>query len=110
MEGKVVELDLYWNEEERGLMVGSKIVNFTRVEWKFLSALRSLKPVSYEDLAQTTHNRSADKSVRIYIDKCIDRVRVKLRKSSTGLYVYCVLGYGYVLMPGVAVKRKVQAV
>jgi hypothetical protein len=38
-----------------------------------------------------------DDRVRSMMDKHIDRIRNKLR--GTGFYVYCVLGYGYLLLP-----------
>jgi DNA-binding response OmpR family regulator len=38
-----------------------------------------------------------DSRVRTMMDKHIDRIRSKLR--GTGIYIYCVLGYGYLLLP-----------
>jgi DNA-binding response OmpR family regulator len=42
------------------------------------------------------YNCEVDPQVREMIDKHIDRLRRKLR--NTGLYVYCILGYGYLLL------------
>jgi DNA-binding response OmpR family regulator len=95
--------DLYWIMEERGLMIGSKVVHFSQREWEILCTLRSLAPVTYEYISRAVYNCRADEKVRIMLDKHIDRIRVKLSKS--GMYVHCVLGYGYVLLPSTAVKK-----
>ena len=40
-----------------------------------------------------------DEKARLTMDKHVERIRGKLR--GTGIYLYCVLGYGYLLLPEV---------
>ena len=76
------------------------MIVLTATEYRLLYPLRYGTPVTYENLALLTYNYSFDKKVGVMMDKHIDRIRKKLR--GTGIYIYCVLGYGYVLLPEVA--------
>ena len=69
----------------------------TVTEYRLLYPLRCGVPVSYADLALEAYNYIIDEKVRTMMDKHIDRIRSKLR--GTGIYVYWVLSYGYLLLP-----------
>lgn len=88
---------LQWNTHQRTLMVRDKVISLTKIEYKLLFVLRHGIPVTYEDVAYTVYNCDIDKRVRVVLDKHVDRIRDKLQ--DTGLYLYCVLDYGYVLLP-----------
>ena len=90
--------DIHWNSERRIVIIEGRTIPLTATEYQLLFPLRDGLPVTYEDLAAIVYKCSVDANVRIMLDKHFDRIRKKLRGS--GLYVYCVLGYGYLLMPG----------
>ncbi|HTI15957.1 MAG TPA: hypothetical protein VL461_15550 [Dictyobacter sp.] len=89
--------DITWDDEHHLLNVGRTTVNFTAMEYRMISVLKHDKPISYSILARRMYDRDLDGKVRTMMDKHIDRIRGKLRGS--GIYVYCVLGYGYYLLP-----------
>lgn len=88
--------DIQWNHEQRLVTIGDTTVILTATEYSLLIPLKSGRPVSYEDLANQAYSHKVDEKVRMMMDKHIDRVRFKLRGS--GIYVYCILNYGYILM------------
>jgi DNA-binding response OmpR family regulator len=88
--------DIQWKAEQRTLIIGDKLVILTPTQYRLLYPLRHGDPVTYADLAQIVYNCAIDEKVRMMIDKHIDRARNKLR--GTGVYIYCVLGYGYMLL------------
>lgn len=85
-----------WNAEQRTLTIGDMTVILTPVQYHLLLPLQHGSPVTYASLARHAYGCAIDKKVRKMIDKHIDRVRDKLR--GTGIYIYCVLNYGYVLL------------
>jgi DNA-binding response OmpR family regulator len=87
---------LVWNPRLRTLSIGKTTVTFTPTEYRLIFPLGNGQPATYAALARQTYNCTLDDQVRVLIDKHIDRIRGKLR--STGIYVYCVLNYGYVLL------------
>jgi DNA-binding response OmpR family regulator len=89
--------DIQWNTKQHTVMVGRATVGLTATEYRLLFPLRHGSPVTYADLAWTAYQYRLDDKVRTMMDKHIDRIRGKLR--GTGIYVYCVLGYGYLLLP-----------
>src|SRR5262249_53773598 len=89
--------DIQWDSERHFITAGQTIVPLTVTEYRLLFPLRSGKPVTYADLAWMAYRYHVDDRVRSMMDKHIDRIRSKLR--GTGFYVYCVLGYGYLLLP-----------
>ena len=90
--------DIQWNVERRSVRIGCTAISLTLTEFKLLYALRHGKPVTYAELAWEVYNYDiVDVKMRLTMDKHIDRARGKLR--GTGIYVYCVLGYGYLLLP-----------
>ncbi|GCE49934.1 transcriptional regulator [Thermosporothrix hazakensis] len=89
--------ELQWDIKRRSVTIGNLIVTFTATEFRLLYPLRSGAPVTYADLAWYAYNYTVDEKVRVMMDKHIDRIRGKLRGS--GVYIYCVLNYGYLLLP-----------
>ncbi len=89
--------NIMWDDERHVLRIARTSVTFTKMEYRMLSSLRDGRPVSYVILARLMYGRELDGKVRTMMDKLIDRIRGKLR--GTGVYVYCVLGYGYFLLP-----------
>ncbi len=88
--------DIQWDTPGHSLIVGGTKVILTRTEYRLFYPLRHGWPLTYADLAHLVYNCKADEKVRSMMDKHIDRIRNKLR--GTGVYVYCVLGYGYLLL------------
>ena|SRR5436309_11857829 len=89
--------DIQWNSEHHSIKAGQNIVELTNTEYRLLFPLRSGNPVTYANLAWMAYQYKVDSRVRTMMDKHIDRIRAKLR--GTGIYIYCVLGYGYLLLP-----------
>jgi len=89
--------DIKWNIEHHNVLIKNRIIALTRTEFQLLYPLRDALPVTYADLAFLVYKCSMDGKVRVMLDKHIDRIRGKLR--GTGMYIYCVLGYGYMLFP-----------
>lgn len=89
--------NIQWNPDRRTLKVSGHAIQFTRTEYQLLYPLREGYPVTYEQLAFSVYGCQVDAKVRTMMDKHIDRIRGKMRGS--GMYIYCVLGYGYLLFP-----------
>ena len=92
--------DIQWNTEQHCIKIERTIIVLTKTEYKLLFTLRHGSPVTYVNLAWQVYDykmMGIDAKMRLTMDKHIDRVRGKLR--GTGIYVYCVLGYGYLLLP-----------
>ncbi len=98
--------DIQWNSQLRKIRLGQTTIRFTPAEFRLLSPLRHGQPVTYAHLAMAAYGYAVDRKVREMMDKHIDRIRGKLEGS--GIYVYCVLGYGYVLMPTTPYEEKAQ--
>jgi DNA-binding response OmpR family regulator len=92
--------DITWDDKHRALKIARTTVLFTATEYGIVSSMKYGHPVSYTELAHLIYNRELDRKVRTMIDKHVERIRGKLH--GTGVYVYCVLGYGYFLLPEVA--------
>ncbi|QBD82569.1 response regulator transcription factor [Ktedonosporobacter rubrisoli] len=88
--------DVRWDIGHQRIHIGNKVFTFTRTQYRLLFPLRHGLPVMYAELACKVYQCAADDKVRIAMDKHIDKIRSKLRGS--GLYVYCILGYGYILL------------
>lgn len=88
---------IQWIVSQRIVCIEPWTIRFTPTEYRLLFPLRHGSPMTYAQLATDAYGCSIDARVREVIDKHIDHIRVKLEGS--GLYVYCVLGYGYVLLP-----------
>jgi DNA-binding response OmpR family regulator len=92
---------IHWNIEQRSITVGHLVIRLTYAEYRLLFALHLGIVVAYPVLVQQVYGYAVmDEKIRLTLDKHIDRVRGKLR--GTGVYVYCVLGYGYILLPEIA--------
>jgi DNA-binding response OmpR family regulator len=87
--------DMQWDAEQHTVVIGDTIVALTPAQYHLLSTLQHGLPVTYAALARVAYNCAIDKKVRMMMDKHIDRIRAKLQ--GTGVYIYCVLGYGYLL-------------
>ena len=87
---------IQWCPERRTLVIKRRMIKLTPTEYQLLNPLRCGHPVTYTRLASSVYGCSVDSKVRTMMDKHIDRIRGKLRGS--GMYIYCVLGYGYVLL------------
>jgi DNA-binding response OmpR family regulator len=88
-------MGIRWNAKQRTIGIGDRTVALTPTEYHLLCTLPYGMPITYTDLVRTVYNCALDEKVRIMLDKHIDRIRGKLRGS--GIYVYCVLTYGYLL-------------
>jgi DNA-binding response OmpR family regulator len=89
---------LRWNSERNTLIVRSRKIHLTPTEYRLLYSLRQWIPLSYTQLAVLVYNVADNyDEMRAMIDKHIDRIRGKLRGS--GLSVYCIRTYGYMLLP-----------
>ena len=91
--------DIQWHNDQHAISIKRATVELTKTEYRLLFPLRYGIPVTYTDLAFTVYDCPVDEKVRTMMDKHIDRIRGKLR--GTGIYVYCVLSYGYLLLPEV---------
>jgi DNA-binding response OmpR family regulator len=91
--------DIQWDNKRHVIMIGKTTIALTATEYRLLCPLRHGTPVTYADLALIAYNYRLDEKMRTMMDKHIDRIRGKLR--GTGIYVYCVLNYGYLLLPEV---------
>jgi DNA-binding response OmpR family regulator len=89
--------DIQWDTQHHNIMVRRAAVGLTATEYRLLFPLRHGTAVTYADLAWMAYQYDLDEKVRTMMDKHIDRIRGKLR--GTGIYIYCVLGYGYLLLP-----------
>jgi DNA-binding response OmpR family regulator len=98
--------DIQWKVEQRAIVIGDIVVTLTPTQYRLLYPLRCGVPVTYADLAQIVYNCAIDEKVRMMIDKHIDRVRNKLR--GTGVYIYCVLGYGYMLLDEIVEESPIR--
>ncbi len=87
--------DIQWDEAKHALMIRGRRIALTKTEYRLLFPLRHCLPITYADLSFIVYNCSVDEKVRAMMDKHIDRIRDKLR--GTGIYIYCVLSYGYML-------------
>jgi DNA-binding response OmpR family regulator len=88
---------LQWHPKSRAITIKDKQIDLTRTEYQLLVPLGSGLPVTYAELTMRVYHCQVDPKIRTMMDKHIDRIRGKLRGS--GLYVYCVLGYGYIMLP-----------
>ncbi|HLI91832.1 MAG TPA: winged helix-turn-helix domain-containing protein [Ktedonobacteraceae bacterium] len=91
--------DIKWDNQRHAIVVGKTTIALTPTEYRLLFPLRHGTPVTYATLAQLAYNYTFDDKMRTMMDKHIDRIRGKMR--GTGIYVYCVLNYGYLLLPEV---------
>ena len=92
--------DIQWNGSQRSIAIGHTIIGLTPTEYRILSVLRHGMPVSYLSMARQAYQYTKlDEKARLTMDKHVERIRGKLR--GTGIYLYCVLGYGYLLLPEV---------
>jgi hypothetical protein len=89
--------NVIWDDEHHALKISHTTILFTSMEYCIVSSLRHGRPVSYATLARLIYNRELDRKVRTMMDKHVERIRGKLR--GTGVYIYCVLSYGYFLLP-----------
>jgi DNA-binding response OmpR family regulator len=89
--------DILWNDQRRMITIGHKIIALTQSEYRLLSPLRYGLPVPYTHLTLALYKRAPNEKIRGFMDKHIERIRGKLKGS--GFYIYCVLGYGYLLLP-----------
>jgi DNA-binding response OmpR family regulator len=94
-EDSITVRDIQWNVEGRTMRIKDRTVALTTTEFRLLYPLRDGAPVTYASLASSVYCCSIDSKIRGMLDKHIDRVRNKIR--GTGLYIYCVLNYGYML-------------
>lgn len=89
--------DIHWDSTRHTITVEERDIALTPAEYRLLFPLRHGYPITFACLAYEMYNHAFDDRVRIMMDKHIDRVRTKLRRS--GIYIYCIVGYGYILLP-----------
>jgi DNA-binding response OmpR family regulator len=85
------------DDKHHALKIANTVVLFTAMEYCILSSLWHGHPVSYKALAHLIYNQELGRKDRTMIDKHVERIRDKLR--GTGIYIYCVFSYGYILLP-----------
>lgn len=88
--------DIEWDTPRHSLIIQGVKIKLTKTEYRLLYPLRYGSPLTYGDLARIVYNCSIDRLTRMMIDKHVNRIRSKLRNS--GIYIYCILGYGYMLL------------
>jgi DNA-binding response OmpR family regulator len=98
--------DIQWNCQQRKISLDHRIIGLTPSEYRLLFPLRHGRPVTYAQLAMTAYGYALDSKVREMMDKHIDRIRGKMEGS--GIYIYCVLGYGYMLLPTASLEEPSQ--
>ncbi len=86
---------MQWNAERRTVSIDKMTVTLTPTQYRLLFPLRHGRPVTYTDMARMVYGCAIDEKLRMTMDKHIDRIRGKLL--GTGVYIYCVLNYGYLL-------------
>jgi DNA-binding response OmpR family regulator len=91
--------DVQWDAVRRSITVNGIIILLTATQYDILAVLRNGEPVKYTDLARIVYHCTFDEQAHTMIDKHVDRIRSKLRGS--GIYIYCVFNYGYILLPEV---------
>ena len=89
--------DIKWHSDRRAITVNGLTIPLTLTEYSLLWPLRDGQPMTYASLARVAYSYTLDSKIRTMMDKHVDRIRGKLR--GTGIYIYCVLGYGYMLLP-----------
>jgi DNA-binding response OmpR family regulator len=89
--------DITWDTQRHSIMIGGTTIKLTATEYRLLFPLRHQTPVTYANLVWMAYQCPFDEKVRMMIDKHVDRIRSKLRES--GIYIYCVTRYGYMLLP-----------
>ena len=89
--------EIRWDDQRRTIAVNHRSLSLTPLEYQILFALRSGKAVHYTQLATQVYRCDMDKKVREIMDKHMDKIRGKLR--GLGFFVYCIHGYGYILLP-----------
>jgi DNA-binding response OmpR family regulator len=89
--------DIQWNSIQHIITIGEMQIALTPAEYRLLYPLRLGLATSFDQLAYEIYGYDFDERIRSMIDKHIDRLRGKLRGS--GVYVYCIVGYGYILLP-----------
>lgn len=95
--------DIQWNAEQRTILIKDMIIRLTPTQYRLIAPLQYGKPVTYAELAHLTYNCPIDEDVRKTMDKQIDRIRIKLH--GTGVYIYCIHKYGYMLINEVLPKE-----
>lgn len=88
--------DVQWNTKQRTILIKDMMIRLTPTQYRLFTPLQLGKPVTYAELARLAYNCPLDENVRKTMDKQIDRIRTKLH--GTGIYIYCVLRYGYMLL------------
>ncbi len=95
--------DIQWDALQRKIAVGRRMIKFTPCEYRLLTPLRDGQPITYAQLAMAAYGYKLDYRVREMMDRHIDRIRGKMEGS--GVYIYSVRGYGYMLLPTVALEE-----
>lgn len=85
-----------WNAEQYSITIKDMRVTFTPTEYRLLFSLQHGTPVTYVHLAPKVYYCALNTTTRKKMDKLVDRIRGKLQ--GTGISVYCVFNYGYILL------------
>lgn len=86
-----------WDQQCTALLIAGRTIAFTPTEYRLCALFAMGRPVTYAELADGAYSCQLDRNVRVMLDKHIDRIRGKLHGS--GICIYCILGYGYILLP-----------
>lgn len=88
---------IIWDKQRRMVRTGPFTLWFSPLEFRLLFALRDGLPTSYQYLIEALYACSDGEPERVNLGKMVDRTRKKLL--GTGIYIYCVQKYGYILYP-----------
>jgi DNA-binding response OmpR family regulator len=89
--------DIHWDTVHHTIVIKRVTIKLTAAEYRILFPLRHGTPMTYAHLAWVTCPGELDEKVRMRMDKRIENIRSKLRGS--GISVYCIVCYGYMLLP-----------
>ena len=88
--------EVQWNLHQRAIIIHNRSFFLTAMEFRLLYSMRDYIPVNYTELAMSGYRREADSRLCRMINKHMYRLRCKLQGS--GLSVYSILNYGYVML------------
>jgi DNA-binding response OmpR family regulator len=90
--------DFHWMPTTRTVLIRrtQRQIRWTKTECRIFRLLQHGIPTTHQELSQSLYQCEPDASIRIALDKQIDRMRRKLRGS--GVSIYAILNYGYLLM------------
>lgn len=92
----------------RTLLVDDKVLKFTPTEYSILLHLLVGNPVSDKELILSIFNSKVENDfwAREALDRHLDNIRRKLRKSQLEIYIRRIATFGYILLPDVPLRKR----